>query len=160
MKKLEGIEAISDKYSKMNENENATQGEIVEDGIFLYFQQRFRKFFYKDILFIKAEGSYCKVLFTGRKEVTFVCVLCHLYEKLPKDMFVRIHRSYVVNIYAVTGFCHKVIYIEEKAIHVGDPYRDGIMQRLNYVSLKKNPAKQDESFNKLDDECEKQSLKG
>lgn len=155
MKKLESIVTISGKYSKKNEEENMTQGEVVEDGIFLFFQQRFRKFFYKDILFIKAEGSYCKVLLTGRKEVIFVCVLCHLYEKLPKDLFVRIHRSYVVNIYAVTAFCHKVIYIDEKAIQVGDPYRDGIMQRLNYVSLKKTPAKQDESFNKPGDECKK-----
>lgn len=141
MKKLESSEVVSSENYNINEEENMTQGEIVEDGIFLFFQQRFRKYFYKDILFIKAEGSYCKVLLVGRKEVTFVCVLCHLYEKLPKDLFVRIHRSYVVNIYAVTGFCRKVVYIEDKAIQVGDPYRESIMQRLNYVSLKKTQVK-------------------
>ena len=117
---------------------------MVDDGIFLYYQQKHRKIMYDDILWVEASGSYCNMHMTDQRQIVFVYTLCQLYDKLPKDRFVRIHRSYVVNIYAVTAFLHKMIYIGEKMLIISSPYIENVMSYFNCIDNRKMLAKPDE----------------
>lgn len=116
---------------------------MVDDGIFLYYQQKHRKFLYSEILWIEASGSYCNLYLTEHRQIVFVYTLYQLYDKLPKDRFVRIHRSYIVNIYAVTAFIHKMIYISEKMFVISTPYLKNVMSYFNCIDNRKLLAKQD-----------------
>ncbi len=128
---------------------------MVDDGIFLYYQQKHRKFLYKDILWIEASGSYCNIRLADHKEIVFVYTLYQLYEKLPKDIFMRKHRSYIVNIYAVTAFFHKVLYIGDKMLPISAPYLKDIISCFNCVDNRKALAKPDEQTDKPDRENKK-----
>lgn len=137
--------------SEMNENEKKNSfivKKMVDDGIFLYYQQKHRKIMYCDILWIEASGSYCNMHMAGQKQIVFVYTLYQLYDKLPKDRFVRIHRSYVVNIYAVTAFLHKMLYIGEKMLIISSPYLENVMSYFNCIDNRKVLAKPDEQTDK------------
>ena len=138
-------------FCEMNEREKQNSfivNRMVDDGIFLYYQQRHRKIMYCDILWIEASGSYCNMHMADQKQIVFVYTLYQLYDKLPKDRFVRIHRSYVVNIYAVTAFLHKMLYIGEQILIISSPYLENVMSYFNCIDNRKLLAKPDEQTDK------------
>lgn len=135
--------------SQREEVEESFSGKrVVDDGIFLYYQQKHRKFLYKDILWVEASGSYCNIHIADQKEIVFVYTLYQLYDKLPKDRFIRIHRSYIVNIYAVTAFFHKMLYIGEKILPISSPYLEDVISCFNCVDNRKTLAKPNASSGK------------
>jgi DNA-binding LytR/AlgR family response regulator len=72
------------------------------------------KIFFEDILFIEALKEYVKIV-TGDKSVVTYHTISGLEEKLPPGKFYRIHRSYIVNIKAITsieGFTVKISKVE------------------------------------------------
>lgn len=142
---------LSGKETKNSLNTN----QMVDDGIFLYYQHRHRKIMYAEILWIEASGSYCRIHMTEQKQVFFVYTLGKLYDKLPQDRFVRIHRSFVVNIYAVTAFIHKILYIGEQQLVISTPYLANVMSYFKCVDNRKLSVKQDELNDKWNGESEK-----
>ena len=66
-----------------------------------------------DIIRIQAQSNYCKIYFINQcKTLVVAKVLRLVQEKLPPDMFVRVHRSHLVNrmyIKALNGMQHKTL---------------------------------------------------
>lgn len=51
-----------------------------------------------NILRIEAQSNYCKIFSIDRAKTMVVSKVLHrLQEKLPADMFIRVHRSHLVN---------------------------------------------------------------
>jgi len=69
----------------------STEYLTVKDG------RKIRKIAQSDILFVRVEGNYCSIKMKDRK-ITVKRPLKHFREKLNKDLFVRCHRSAIVNI--------------------------------------------------------------
>ena len=60
----------------------------------------------QDILYCKAAGSYTEVFLSGagKNKVTISKTLSKVQEALIPDKFIRIHNSYVINIYHLIRF--------------------------------------------------------
>ncbi len=71
-----------------------------------------------DILFIKAEDNYTSIV-TDSKKILASLNLKALSEKLPDNQFVRIHRSYMINIAKITRISHRFVYINDTEIPMG-----------------------------------------
>ena len=56
------------------------------------------------ILYCEAESNYCKIVCLDGKSITLSKTLKHIEELLPKSIFQRIHRSYLVNLNYVNRF--------------------------------------------------------
>lgn len=52
----------------------------------------------KAIICIEADGSYCKLHLTEKRKKTLSRPLKYIEDQLPKEQFLRIHRSYLINI--------------------------------------------------------------
>ena len=51
-----------------------------------------------NILRIEAQSNYCKIYFIDRCKTVVVAKVLHLVQqKLPADMFVRVHKSHLIN---------------------------------------------------------------
>ncbi|MEL7002783.1 MAG: LytTR family transcriptional regulator DNA-binding domain-containing protein [Bacteroidota bacterium] len=94
----------------------------VNDGLFLKKKNHFQKVALKDILWLEAESNYT-VLHTQKESYTYSTVLGKIEEKLPDSLFIRVHRSFIVNIFAVTGFMGNLLYIDDKQIPVSKSYQ-------------------------------------
>lgn len=58
----------------------------------------------KDILYCNSEGSYTNIFLANSKKFTIAKNLKEISEKLPSNIFLRIHRSHIINIEHVEEF--------------------------------------------------------
>ncbi len=56
------------------------------------------------IVYCKADSNYCQIICLGDKKITLSKTLKYIEELLPKSIFVRIHKSYLVNLNYVSRF--------------------------------------------------------
>lgn len=70
---------------------------ILSDRIFIRHKEKMVKLFIKDILYVVAERSYCRI-FSEDMEYLLSIPLKNLEEKLQAEHLMRIHRSYIVNL--------------------------------------------------------------
>jgi len=110
---------------------------------FLYFRadRKMVKVFLDDILLIESLKDYIKVI-TTTKVIVSKQSISALEEMLPKDAFVRVHRSYIIAINKIESYNTDSIEIAKKEIPIGRLFRHDASKRLNLSSLKINPSKQ------------------
>lgn len=80
---------------------------------------------FNDILFFKADGLYT-IIQTKSKSYMSRNILKDMAKDLPKDKFVRVHKSYVINFKEVTSFNSKEIQIGDYTI----PLRRGSLKEM------------------------------
>ena len=99
------------------------------DGIFLQANRRMQKFHFPDILYLKASGI-CTEIHCIR-EVTAVSHSISWVEKqLPKNQFIRVQKSFIVNALHVTAVDAQSLWINTTRLTVGRQYRDPLKQFL------------------------------
>ncbi len=84
-----------------------------------------------DIVYIESEGEYIRLhLVDGRKITTFYR-LKNMESELPSTLFVRIHRSYIVNREAIKSYDRTRVYLsEDEYLPIGQNYRDTLSQMM------------------------------
>src|SRR5688572_3393032 len=110
---------------------------------FLYFRanRKMIKVFLEDILFVESLKDYVKVV-TTQKTVISKQSIASLVEMLPKDAFIRVHRSYIIAISKIDSFNTDSIEIAKTEIPIGRLFRHDVNRVLNISSLKKDTTKQ------------------
>jgi len=91
--------------------------------LFLYADKTIYKINIADILYLKAEVDYVKVV-TSSKEVLILDSLKNWNQKLQEHSFVQIHRSYIININNITKVQGNFAYIMEKSLPIGKTYKN------------------------------------
>lgn len=115
------------------ERANATdQSGVNKDYFFIKKHSVFNKVALKDILWIEALGDYIKVHAADAKHVVHMSLKA-IEDKLPKDKFLRVHRSYIVNIDNVGMVEDTTIYINNNPIPIGALYRENFIKVLNLL---------------------------
>ena len=110
---------------------------------FLYFRadRKMVKVFLEDILFIESLKDYIKVV-TTNKVIVSKQSISSLEEMLPKDAFVRVHRSYMIAVNKIDSYNTDSIEIGKKEIPIGRLFRHDVTRILNISSLKNSATKQ------------------
>lgn len=83
-----------------------------------------------DILWIEAFGDYVKIN-TDKKVFTVYSTMKAVEEKLPSEAFMRVHRSFLINVRKIDNIDQGNLQIGAKIIPVGSSYRDSLMKRIN-----------------------------
>jgi len=110
------------------ENSN-NQHFILRDRIFIRSRDKMIKIMVPDILYIEADRNYSQV-FTRQKEFLLSLTLKAIEEKLPADIFVRIHRSYIINILQVEEVAESHVIIGQKAIPMSSVLKDNLLRKI------------------------------
>ncbi|GGG64141.1 LytR/AlgR family response regulator transcription factor [Epilithonimonas arachidiradicis] len=83
-----------------------------------------------DILYAEAMGDYVK-FYTREKMFAIHGKMKTAEERLPKDHFIRVHRSYIVSVGKIDTLQDGGIMINGKFIPVADAYRKALNTRMN-----------------------------
>lgn len=102
---------------------------ILSDRIFVRHKEKMIKIMVTDILYIEADRNYSRI-FTQQKEYLLSVTLKTIEEKLSMKYFLRIHRSYLINIMLVDEVIESHVMIGSKPIPLGPGMRDQLMQRI------------------------------
>lgn len=103
--------------------------EVLEDRIFIRQRGNMVRLLLKDILYIEADRNYCNLITTTAKYV-LSSTLKTMEEKLPKLSFLRVHRSYMVNISKLDVVAEHHLEIKRKVIPLGKSHKDLLMSRI------------------------------
>ena len=83
---------------------------------------------------MKASGCYCDLYFRDKNRLTVAFSLSVVTSKLPADLFVRLHHSYVVSLYDIETFFGNTVRIAQHDFPIGPSYRADFLARLNILS--------------------------
>lgn len=99
------------------------------DSIFVKTTQKYEKIIFDDILFIKGMDNYISIQTTNSKIIT-LSTLREFIKKLPPQNFLKIHKSYLVNINKATTLEGNLLGIENYKLPVSRNYRTQIKKIL------------------------------
>jgi DNA-binding LytR/AlgR family response regulator len=105
---------------------------LLKHSIFIKDGKHLAKVQLRDVQYLEAFGSYCK-LHSSERVFTFSCILNKILKKIPEEDFVRIHRSYVVNLQHVSSIDGDFIVIKGVKLPISQTYRKILMERLRLV---------------------------
>jgi DNA-binding LytR/AlgR family response regulator len=98
---------------------------------FIYFRadRKSLKVALNDILYIESLKDYIKVITTNKTIITKQS-MSSLEEMLPKDLFARIHRSYIVSLNKIESYTSELIEIAKQELPVSRMYRNELARIL------------------------------
>ena len=101
------------------------------DGLFIREGYRFVKINFKNILFLEACGSYTLV-HSRNKKYTLARNLTRCCKDLTHP-FMRIHRSYTVNLENIDSFSETFVFFSDTKIPVSEPYKKELLRHFNCI---------------------------
>ena len=79
--------------------------------------------------FFYIAGQKAYVTFhTNDKRITALISLKELEESLPRDQFIRIHKSYIVSINEIASLEGNTLEVEKQQLPVGKSYKDAVLE--------------------------------
>lgn len=114
------------------EQKASTRIEKKNDFIFLKSDYKIKRIIFDDILYIEGLKDYVKV-FTSNTPNPYLSLtsLKQLEARLPGDRFMRIHRSFIVNLQKINTVERSRIVFGKEYIPVSDQYKDKFQEFLD-----------------------------
>lgn len=123
--------------NKLNKNSNRTINIIApnratSNDLYVNIDRRLVKINIPDIYVIEAKGDYIKIK-TETKNHIVHSTLKKIEDKLPIEMFLKVHRSYIINTKKIIDIEDNSVLIKQDIIPVSRSNRGELMKRLNLL---------------------------
>jgi DNA-binding LytR/AlgR family response regulator len=109
--------------------ENSNTEIVDEKHIFIQDGKTIFKLSYNDIIYFKGYGEYVRVITESRNYIVRDS-LSEFENKLSPDCFIRIHKSFIVNIQKISGFSSVHVILKNSELPVGRIFREKVMKVL------------------------------
>jgi two-component system response regulator LytT len=114
------------------ESKSMTKVEANNEFLFLKSDYKIKRINFNDILYIEGLKDYVKVYTqNATKPVLSLTSLKLLESKLPEDKFMRVHRSFIVNLGRIDTIERSRIVFGKEYIPVSDQYKERFQEYLN-----------------------------
>jgi DNA-binding LytR/AlgR family response regulator len=121
---------FEDSIHKITESFKNTTVETNKEDIFIKTDGKFIRLSYQDILYIESMGDYVKY-FTQAKHFLTHSTLKAVEEKMNPKQFLKVHRSYIVNMSKIIDIQDNTIVIDKKVIPISKALKSDLMGRIN-----------------------------
>ncbi len=102
------------------------------DHIFIKSDGKLIRLNNEDILYIESMGDYVKFV-TGEKKYITHNTIKNLEEKVSKQSFIKVHRSYIINIDKISNIRENGLFISGKEIPISKAHKQEVLKRLNII---------------------------
>ncbi|WP_281614691.1 LytTR family DNA-binding domain-containing protein [Flammeovirga sp. SubArs3] len=120
-----GVERIE---MKSSHQQGAAEAEPAH--LFVKGDSKTHKILPNDILYIEGLKEYVSYFLEDHSRIISLNSLTKLEKELNQYGFMRVHRSYIVNVSKVTAFEKHMLWIGEHEIPVGKTYREMVNQKM------------------------------
>ncbi|MCD6068801.1 MAG: DNA-binding response regulator [Bacteroidetes bacterium] len=129
---LEAVNRVFDrlKPTAIIENTNTPSERKVH---FFNVDKKQVKVYMDDILFVESLKDYVRI-HTADKKLTTKFQIGELEELLDKHLFLRVHKSFIINTQQITAFNAAEIEIGEVVIPIGRSYKEAVSDKLKNTS--------------------------
>lgn len=104
-------------------------GTAGQESIFIKADRRYQKVRFNEILFVEGLKDYVILQLADRKIITHMNLKA-IQALLPPALFLRVNRSYIVNMEQIDSFDIHDIFIHQHEIAIGNSYRDTFLEEF------------------------------
>lgn len=117
---------------KKNTEQTKIEPEKTIDDFFVKHQGKMVKVPAIEVSHFEAYDNYC-FLHTNDNKFLITHTLKSVEEKLPQHHFLRVHRSFVINIKHIDFIDESNVYVNSHKISVGKSHRDELLKMINLL---------------------------
>ena len=129
---FERFEKSVNKVIKTKERRNEVALTSSQHEIYIKSDGKLVRLDYKDIHYFENVGDYVKAV-TSHGNYVFHETLKALNKKINNPRFLRIHRSYIVNMSQIIDIEDNTLIIDKKVIPVSRAYKGVLMKSINLI---------------------------
>ena len=123
------------KVKNLIDLKSATSVESIKatsDHLFVKSEYKLVRIELDDITYIESQHEYIKINMVYRKPVMTMVSMKAIEDQLPADRFMRVHRSFIVNLKKITTIERNRILFDDKVlIPVSDQYKDKFQKYID-----------------------------
>ncbi|WP_336517347.1 LytTR family DNA-binding domain-containing protein [Pollutibacter soli] len=101
----------------------------VEDALFVKADGKIFRIQFRDMVYAEANGNYTKIV-CKNQTVMPMTSFSSFEEQLPKSLFIRIHRSFIINKNLITLIEGNRVFVNGLEIPIGSNYKETFMREL------------------------------
>lgn len=102
---------------------------------FIRHEGRFVKVDLQQIIYIESRKNYTRLVLEERPPAQVLVTLKQWDRMLPRDLFCRIHRGYIISIGKLVAFDTKYVYLPAgEKIAIGDQYRNALPDAVTILA--------------------------
>lgn len=102
------------------------------DVIYVRANNKYYKISVDEILYLKAAGSYLKLV-TTEAQYSIAQNLSQFLRKNPLPSLMRVHRSYVANMNQIDSFDRHYIFMRGYRIPIGDNHKAPFLRKVHLL---------------------------
>ena len=99
------------------------------DYFFVRCDSKFEKLYYNDVSYIESLQNYAVIHVPGRKLITYI-TLTSLEQQLPKDRFIKVHKSFIVSVPHIQAIEGNEILMDNVRIPISRNLREEVIHQI------------------------------
>jgi len=132
LKKPFTYQRFLESIAKIEVTSDIAAAKVDQDHLFIKVDTKLIKLQNTDILFVESMGDYVKFVTPNKKYVTLNTIK-NLEEKLDKATFLKVHRSYLVNLTKIDDLDGNILLIQGNQVPISKGHREEVLKRLNII---------------------------
>ena len=121
-----------EKARKMLLTKGQTHTDKEDEFVFIRDSHIVRRLKVSDILYMEAQGDYVRInVIDGTYSIH--SSLKSVEEKLSKNTFIRVHRSFIINVSKIDTIEGGTLIVNKNIVPVSDAYRAGLYKRMHIL---------------------------
>jgi len=105
------------------------QSNKINDHFFIKCDSQIEKVFYNDLIYAEAMLNYV-MLYTSVKKMMVYITIKSLEEQLPPDIFIKVHKSFIVNANRIKSIEGNTLNIGDKKITISQNLREKVITEI------------------------------
>ena len=99
------------------------------DHFFIKCDNQIEKVFYDDLLYAEAMMNYV-MLYTTTKKMMVYITMKGLEEQLPVESFIKVHKSFIVNIGKIKSIEGNILHVGNEKIAISQNLREKVINQI------------------------------
>jgi len=131
------LKAVNKAKTWFELNQKQTESiQTTQDSIFVKSEYKMVRIFFSEIKYIESSNEYIQIHLVNNDPVTTLIRLKVMEEQLPKDKFMRVHRSFIVNLDRVKVIeRNRIVFDQNVYIPVGEQYKENFQAFVDRTFL-------------------------
>jgi len=131
-KAVDKAKLFSNSTKEHKESPAAPVNENSKSDLYVNIYKRLVKISFESIHLIEAKGDYILIK-TDKENYTVHSTLKKIEDKLPEDLFLKVHRSFIINIKKIVDIEDSSVLIGKNVVPVSRSSKPELMKRLNLL---------------------------
>jgi len=119
------------KVKELSDLKNTTPSNALKspDHFFIKCENQIEKVFYNDLLYAEAMMNYVMLYTTAKKMMVYI-TMKGLEEQLPVESFIKVHKSFIVNISKIKSIEGNILHVGNEKIAISQNLREKVINQI------------------------------